>query len=233
MESRTKNRKSREQIASMAARAFAGAGLASGEDAVAELKEGWFNVVYDLRLADGREVILKIAPPADAEILTYERNIMETEVSSMRLVHEHPGIPVPEIYFFDNARDLCDADYFFMEKLRGDNLAHVKSDLPPAVRANIECRIGEILRDIHGFTGTYFGYPGNRDLRSESWTIRLRPDRGLRSGRRLQERGGLWSWPRRDPRRVLKHAPALEAVATPRLVHWDAWDPNFFVSNGK
>ena len=51
-----------------------------------ELKEGWFNVVYDLRLADGREVILKIAPPADAEILTYERNIMETEVGSMRLV---------------------------------------------------------------------------------------------------------------------------------------------------
>ena len=32
---------------------------------------------------------------------------------------------------------------------------------------------------------------------------------------------------------VLKHAPALDAVAEPRLVHWDAWDPNFFVRNGE
>ena len=31
---------------------------------------------------------------------------------------------------------------------------------------------------------------------------------------------------------VLKHAPSLEAVTTPRLVHWDAWDLNFFVQDG-
>ena len=81
MESKTKNRKSREQIARMAARAFGGAALAPGEDAVQELKEGWFNVVYDVRLADGREVILKIAPPPGAEVMTYERNLMQTEVT--------------------------------------------------------------------------------------------------------------------------------------------------------
>ncbi|WP_437587436.1 hypothetical protein [Sorangium sp. So ce1000] len=69
MESKTKSTKTRPQIAAMAARAFGGMALADSEDAVCELKEGWFNAAYDVRLADGREVILKIAPPRDAEIL--------------------------------------------------------------------------------------------------------------------------------------------------------------------
>jgi aminoglycoside phosphotransferase (APT) family kinase protein len=30
---------------------------------------------------------------------------------------------------------------------------------------------------------------------------------------------------------VLAHAPALDAVSVPRLVHWDAWDSNFFVKD--
>ena len=79
MESKTKNKKTREQIESMAVRAFNGLGLAAGEEAVLELKEGWFNAAYQVRLASGREVILKIAPPKGAEVLTYEKNIMLTE----------------------------------------------------------------------------------------------------------------------------------------------------------
>jgi hypothetical protein len=43
MESKTKNTKTRPQIAAMAARAFGGTALADGEDAVRELKDGWFN----------------------------------------------------------------------------------------------------------------------------------------------------------------------------------------------
>ena len=60
MESKTKNKKTRQQIESMATRAFNGLGLALGEEAVTELKEGWFNVAYNIRLSDGREVILCI-----------------------------------------------------------------------------------------------------------------------------------------------------------------------------
>ena len=102
MESKTKNRKTRQQIGAMAARAFDGMALAAGEDAIVEMKDGWFNASYQVRLADGRVVILKIAPPAGSEVLTYESNIMTTEVASMRLVRRNPAIPVPEIYFSDD-----------------------------------------------------------------------------------------------------------------------------------
>ncbi len=233
MESKTKNKKTREQLGRMAERAFGGTKLADGEDAVLELKEGWFNVAYCIRLADSREVILKIAPPQDAEVLIYEKNIMDTEVSAMRLVRENPAIPVPQIYFFDQSRDLCDSDYFFMEKLAGDNLIHVKQSLSPETQIEIEMRIGAIVREINGFTGTYFGYEGNSDLRSNNWKdafIKIM-DSVLDDGKRKNVDYGFGVDDIRTA--ILKHAASLETVTTPQLVHWDAWNSNFFVQDGK
>lgn len=46
MESKTKNKKTREQLKNMARRAFNGLGLAAGNEAVREMKEGWFNAAY-------------------------------------------------------------------------------------------------------------------------------------------------------------------------------------------
>jgi hypothetical protein len=87
MESKTKNKKSREQIERMARRVFGGTGLAADEDAVRELKEGWFNAAYDIRLADGREVILKIAPPQAAEVMQYENLSRQLIGAAMTWLH--------------------------------------------------------------------------------------------------------------------------------------------------
>ena len=233
MESKTKNKKTREQIDRMVRRAYAGAGLVPGPDSAVELKEGWFNAVYELKLEDGREVVLKIAPPGGAEILTYETNIMETEVAAMRLVHENPAIPVPEIHFHDSAHDLCDSDYFFMEKLAGDNLEHVRETYPPETQAEIQMQIGKIVHAINGFTGTYFGYPGNHDLRADTWRAAF-----LTIMDAVLEDGGRKNVDYGHDTDVLssvihKHAPALDAVRTPQLVHWDAWNSNFFVKDGQ
>ncbi|CAN95558.1 MULTISPECIES: phosphotransferase family protein [Sorangium] len=233
MESKTKNIKTRPQIAAMAARAFGGMALADGEGAVVELKDGWFNAAYSVRLADGREVILKIAPPRDAEVMLYEKNIMTTEVAAMRLVRRNPAIPVPQIYHFDDTRELCDSDYFFMEKIAADNLEHVRANLPPETQASIDLHIGEIVREINGFTGTYFGYDGNPDLRASTWREAF--TRIMESVLEDGARKGVAYDQGYDEIRaaVLRHAPALEEVTTPCLVHWDVWNPNVFVKEGR
>ena len=233
MESKTKNKKSRTQIEQIAMRAFDGLGLATAEDAVTELKEGWFNAAYNVRLADGREVILKIAPPQGAEVMGYEKNLMATEVAAMRLVRQNPAIPVPAIYFFDQAHDLCDADYFFMAKLAGDNLEHVKANLPAATQAAIEVRIGEIIRAVNGFPGTYFGYAGNPDLRAPTWQAAF-----LKIVESILEdaarKNVVFDFGYDELRAaLLRHAPALAEITTPCLVHWDAWNLNFFVKDGR
>lgn len=233
MDSRTKNRKTRAQIERLVGRCFGGLGLAAGDDAVRELEEGWFNVAYDLTLADGRATILKIAPPPDAEVMTYERSLMATEVSAMRLVRADPRIPVPELYGFDPRGDLCDADYFFMAKLAGDNLVHVRDRLPPATDAAIQFEIGRIVRAINAFPGTYFGYPGNPELRGGDWpTAFLRiMEAAFADGRRKAVDYGYREAELRAA--LARHAPALAAVTAPCLVHWDAWDSNVLVADGR
>jgi len=231
MESKTKNKKTREEIENMAVRAF-GLGLAAGEGAVTELKLGWFNAAYDVRLADSREVILKIAPPPGAEVMIYEKKIMATEVATMRLVRQNPAIPVPEIYFYDDAHDLCDADYFFMEKIYGDNLEHVKASLPAETQAAVDFHIGEIIREINGFPGTFFGYEGNPGLRADTWKEAYLKivESVLEDAARKNVRFDFGYDEMRAA--ILKHAPSLDEITAPCLVHWDAWNPNFFVKDG-
>lgn len=233
MESKTKNRKSREQVARMVERAFGGASLATGENAVTELKEGWFNAAYTVQLSDGREVILKIAPPSGAEVMAYEKNIMQVEVAAMRQVRANPAIPVPEIYYYDNAHDLCDSDYFFMEKLQGVDYKSIKSSLTTEAVSKIDRQIGRIIRELNGYTGDYFGYEGNPDLRGATWreTFLKIMEATLEDGR--MKNAELGYAPDALRQVLIKHAAALDEVVTPRMVHWDAWDSNFFVKEGK
>jgi aminoglycoside phosphotransferase (APT) family kinase protein len=234
MESQTKNKKTPQQIITMVERAFDGIGVATGKSAITELKDGWFNVAYCVRLADGRDVILKIAPPQHAEVMTYEQNLMRTEVNMMRLVSHNPVIPVPAIYYFDTRQDLCDSDYFFMEKIAGDNLDHIKATLSPQEKSQIDAQGGVIIREINNVTGTYFGYDGNPDLQAATWR-----DAFIRIITTLLEDGKRKHVPyfgySADAihQAIHKHAPALDAVQIPRLVHWDAWDGNLFVQHGK
>lgn len=233
MESKTKNRQTRAQIAAMAAKAFNQLDLADGDDTVLELKDGWFNASYKIQLADGRQAVLKIAPPKDAEVMLYEKNIMATEVATMRLVRQNSAVPVPEIYFFDNAHDLCDADYFFMEHMTGDSLEHVNDSLPPDVKESVERHIGEIIREINTFPGTYFGYDGNPDLRADTWQeafIKIVESVLEDAARKNVEFDFSYDELRAA---VQKHTSALAEITKPCLVHWDAWNPNFFVEDGK
>jgi aminoglycoside phosphotransferase (APT) family kinase protein len=232
MESQTKNKKTRAELQAMVQRAFPGLTLAAAEDAVTELKEGWFNVAYDLRLSDGRNVILKIAPPHSADVMTYEHGIMTTEVNAMRLVAAHPGIPVPHIYAFDTTLDLCDAPYFFMEKLKGVNYEHIRQTITPAEKAQIEREIGQIIHAVNTFEGSYFGYEGNPDLRASTWPEAFLKicDVLLADGQRKHAELPV---PYETVQSLMHaHAAALAEVSQPRLVHWDAWDSNFFVAEG-
>jgi aminoglycoside phosphotransferase (APT) family kinase protein len=233
LQSKTKNKKSREQIAKMAQRAFNGISLAPESDAVQELTEGWYNAAYLVRLANGQEVVLKIAPPPDVEIMAYEQNIMRTEVNAMRRVAQNPAIPVPEIYCYETTHELCDADYFFMAKLKGENYDHVKKSLALEAIAQIDRQIGAIIREINGFTGTTFGYEGNPKLRAKTWKaafIKIM-EAVLADG---QRKNAAYGYSVREIREVyLAYTSALDAVTTPHLVHWDGWNPNFFVLDGQ
>ena len=233
MEAKTKNKQTRQQIVLMTERAFPGLTVSDAEDAISEMTDGWFNASYSVSLNNGRTVVLKIAPPADAEVMTYERNMMATEVAMMRLVKSNPAIPVPEIYFVDTSRTLCDADYFFMERMPGENLGRVKEGLPKAVESSVDHHTGQILRWINEFEGTFFGFEGNPALRAGTWREAFCKifEAVLQDGTRKQV---AMDFSHDELQAVLdRHLDTLDGVTKPSLVHWDAWQLNLFVEGDR
>lgn len=88
----TKGTVTEETIDRMVQRAF-------GEKALEmqELKEGYFNIAYRIRLKD-RNVVLKIAPSPEIRVMTCEKNIMFSEVDSMRMAAKRTKVPVPGFF---------------------------------------------------------------------------------------------------------------------------------------
>jgi len=129
MESITKNRQPIGTLRAMAARAYGPDVVPPGDDWVSELEHGWFNVTYQMRLRDGRQVVLKIAPPPAVEVMTYERGAMAVELAALRLITERTDVPVPTVDFADQSQELCDAAYFFMPFIDADNLSLIRSEL--------------------------------------------------------------------------------------------------------
>ena len=231
VESITKNRQPVEAVRAMVGRAY-GAGRVpdGGEDWLSEEGHGWFNVAYRIRLRDGAEVVLKIAPPSGVEVMTYERGAMATEVAALQLIRERTGVPVPEVEFFDRSHELCDADYFFMPYVDAGNLGMLRPEMPAPERAAYMEALGAVNRELNSIRGAVFGpLDGSGD---SSWrsVFTGMVDDVLRDGERREVDLG-WDY---DAVRavVSEHEASLDEVVEPRFVEWDLWDSNVMVRDG-
>lgn len=207
---------------------------ALGEDAleIRELKEGYFNIAYQVRLSD-RDVVLKIAPSPETEVMTFEKNIMFSEVDSMKMVAQRTEVPVPEVLFYDSSRDVADREYFFMEMLDGKSLSSISDVLPEEQKQRIYYDMGRYTAMLNGITGERFGYYGQPDRQGEDWYEVFRDM--LRDPFADAERKGIAMPVREDETLELleRDRALLGAVETPRFVHWDIWAGNVFIADGQ
>jgi aminoglycoside phosphotransferase (APT) family kinase protein len=231
VESITKNRQPEQTLRAMTERAYGPAQVpAAGADWVSELGHGWFNVAYLMRLRDGTRVVLKVAPPAGVEVMTYERGAMATELAALRLIREHTAVPVPAVHFADHSRELCDADWFFMDFVDADNLGITGPSLPAAERDAYHEALGAANRELNAIRGPAFGPlagPGD-----PSWRVVFTgmAEDVLRDGERRQVDLG---WDYDVVRDVLAgNVGGLDEVTEPRYVEWDLWDSNVMVRDG-
>lgn len=234
MESITKNRQSLDSLRAMVERAY-GAGEVVEDQGdrgwAEELGHGWFNVAYRIRLRGGRQVVLKIAPPPEVEVMTYERGAMGIELASLRMIEEQTRVPVPHVDFADQTHELCDADYFFMPYIQADNLGIIGDALPPAELAAYNERLGALNRELNTIRGDWFGPlagPGEASWR-RTFT-RIVEDVLSDGERRAVDLGFGYD----DVRAVLaEHESALDEVTEPRFIEWDLWTSNVMVRDGR
>ena len=162
MESITKNRQSPATLRAMVERAYGSGQVPTGDGWADELGHGWFNVAYRIRLRDGSDVVLKIAPPPHVPVMSYEEGAMATELAALALIRERTAVPVPAVDFADRSRELCDADYFFMPFVDADNFGIVRTSLSPAESDACDEALGVPGAERADNGAGSLGYPGRQ-----------------------------------------------------------------------
>ncbi|MHA6532386.1 phosphotransferase family protein [Paenibacillus sp. BAC0078] len=230
MESFTKVKLTDSQLSTLVASTF---GTETAIINSTELTGGFFNTAYDIEMNNGQHVILKVAPAAETETLSYEKNIMYAEVEALRMVQAAGTVPVPAVYSFDDSCELIPCPFFFMEKVEGQPYSEVKDSLSEEQRASIEYEVGRYQRLINEIKGDKFGLFVQHDGETGAgWreTFTAMMDSVFADAERLQ--AVLPASIDSIKRSLEKYLPALEEVTEPRLIHWDIWNGNIFVKDG-
>ncbi|MNU73976.1 methylthioribose kinase [compost metagenome] len=199
----------------------------------AEMSDGWANTAYSIKLGDDRQVVLKVAPSKDKPLMRCEKNNMRTEVEALRLVGQSGDVPVPLVYAYDPSGELVPYEYFIMEHIQGTPFNKVRPSLSPGEIAAIEEEIGVYSRRINTSKGTSFGLLGDSDGKRQSWTDFFQEliEGVLSDG---EEIGVVFPVPYAEMRQqISRQMDTLDEVKEPCLVHWDLWDGNVFVHEGR
>ncbi|MDQ0573896.1 phosphotransferase family protein [Agromyces albus] len=229
MESVTKNRQSSQVLKAMVARAYGQDSVPAGHSSwYSELGDGWFSAAYRIRLRGGRDVVLKVAPPAGIEVLTYERDAMRTELKTIELIGQLGDIPVPRVDYADLTREVCDADYFFMEHIDAENLAARMGELPRDEARRHMVELGALNRRINSIVGPAFGpITGPHHSSWDSAFLQMIDELLADGERRTVDLGATSDGIRQI---VTGNIESLREVTEPRLVEWDLWPGNVLIS---
>lgn len=225
MLSKTKNRLSRDELFSLTIACFP----AANDVSFSELQGGMFNAIYlaeSARLPNGG-VVLKIGPNPEAELLTYEKEIMNAELRAYQLLANRP-IPTPNVIASDFSRQKTSFDYFFMERVPGRAWNKAAGGLPNAARRKLLEQLGQCNAAVHSVCGEWFGYlKGDERFHFDSWGSAFCAMMGdvLADAR---EHG--FHLPFDAIERTLAHnISLLNEISEPKLVDFDMWAGNVFL----
>ena len=105
-------------LRTLVARAYGAEQVPDGDDFAHEITEGWFNVAYRIALRDGRQVVLKIAPPADVTVLTREIGMMRAELEA--IYQDEKGLrPGDDVIAYCRIGERSSHTWFVLSQLLG------------------------------------------------------------------------------------------------------------------
>ena len=148
--SKTKYIPSNDQITKL----FAKNGITDIEK-IEPLGNGEFNAAFKV-VTPNKEYAVKFAPAKDAEVLTYEKDMMKSEVYWYRQISENTIIHVPEIYASDFSHEIVSTSCFIMEMMKGEPLWAV--EMSESEKQRVQEEKLKMLAQIHRIHHDKFGY---------------------------------------------------------------------------
>lgn len=195
---------------------------------IAPLGAGMYNSVYSVT-ADGKDYAIKIAPPDDVEVMSYEKEMMAVEVFWYKQMKENTCIQVPEVFFYDTSKEIIPSEYFIMEKIDGAQIDKIA--LSKEEKTGLNAEMAKIAAEIHKIKNDKFGYiqMGLHD----NWYLAIRAsvqaliEDAAAKGKKTKRGEKLLAY-------IDKYKDILEKVEC-CMVNYDIWAPNILANreNGK
>ncbi|HEX4702851.1 MAG TPA: aminoglycoside phosphotransferase family protein [Pseudonocardiaceae bacterium] len=212
-------------------RILAGSGLAPTDvRSWAELGDATYNTAYRIHIANGDDLVLKVAPDPAAPTMSYELDLMRTEAMFYRSAIA--ALPVPEVLRADFSRQVIDSDFLLMTALPGQNWVAQRDHLTDN-RAELRHELGTLVAGLHRITndGNGFGYPQHPPSTTWRTAFTAMLNMVLTDAQRF---AAPLPWSLGRIQEVTsRHVDTLDEVRTPVLVHFDLWDGNILVDNGR
>ena len=218
-----------QQLTQLCRRAFAdqaGNGDQCEMQASEQLFTGKFNTTYRIDLANHRQVILRVAPPASAPLFIHEKKMLQREHTvqpALTVITDH----LPKTLFADFSKQLIDRDYVFLSFKQGELWDDIKEQLQPEHNLQLWQQLGSLVKKIHAVKGSAFGMPSPMPQHSRWSEALISNIEGMRSD---LERFGVTVG---DSRLLLdllhKGRGILDAIDHPVLLHGDLWPKNILI----
>ena len=191
------------------------------------LGDGEFNAAFMVTCDNGNDYVLKIAPPKGARVLTYEKNMMDSEVYWYGKMKENTDILCPEVYASDFSGKIIKSNCFIMQMMPGEPLW--KCDFTPEEAARVQAEKIGMLTKIHTVKNDRYGY--RQSGLHPSWYDAIKAMTGslIKDCRELG-----YDTPDGETFLMLieKHEDTLRKAPC-RMVNFDLWDSNVLYDNGK
>ncbi|MDA1358285.1 aminoglycoside phosphotransferase family protein [Glycomyces luteolus] len=189
-----------------------------------EFKDGFFNAAHALELADGRHVVVKVAPDKAHKLLRYEVDLMATEIECFERGLA-AGVPMPALHFGDP-----EGGVMIIDRLKGISFPKAKDDMSKADLLVVRREIGALSARFATVSGERFGYPrkSGRTV-ADTWSASFQAMIADVLAD-IAENGSPLPCPAGEiTALVAAESDLLDEVTRPALVHFDLWDGNVFV----
>ena len=181
-----------------------------------------------LRQPEQDWIVLKVGVVPGTKLLTYEQDVMLTEVECYRMIREQTNVLVPEILASDFSKQHIKSNYFFMTAMEGALLSQVSKKMEKSNLDQIKVELAGYLAQLHQIKGSYYGYfTEDPKYQYGTWKEAFFQmfEMVLQDGKEHQVR-----LPYDRIRNALKrHEKLLEMLKSPALVEYDCHEGNIFV----